>query len=283
MRRLMTTLVLLLASVCLCALPSVSAREEPPMCSATEQSVEAAMRAQFEGWFVAYNRGADSYGVNTVPLCARIHPFDVSEANRSGYVPSFCADDAHGFYDWLCFFDTAYSLENTWPDRVTRQEVAQAKDATTMNMWIGGPFPTPPSDVEDFVFNPSAYPQQASTALSPVCGPIKKFNGGIVYNASVPGLPEQFQIERDRAFTYNCGAVFDQNELTPGFWTFRLQICSSAPIRPGAPTKNSSLGGNDGWDNVRAETESVCWWDRSMVIEIKSRQDNPDQCCNCER
>ena len=280
-KRIATLMLSFIVSTVILATPAF-AQKDPALCSATKQSIAAAMRAQFEGWFVAYNRGADSYGVNTVPLCARIHPFDVSEANRSGYVPSFCADDAHAFYDWLCFFDTAYSLQNNWPVRVTHQEVRQAKDATEMHMWIGGPFTSRPSDVQDFVFNAAAYSEQANSPLSPVCGPIKKFNGGIVYNASVPGLPEQFQIERDQAFTYNCGAIFDKNELSPGFWTFRLQICSAIPIRPGAPTKNSSLGGNDGWDNVRAETEKDCWWDRSMVIEIKPRQENPDFCCNCE-
>jgi hypothetical protein len=253
------------------------------LCRATSESISAAMKSQFAGWFIAYNNGADSYGVHTVPLCARIHPFDVSQANLSDHVPSFCEEDAHGFYDWLCFFDTTYSLQNNWSYHVTRGEVAEAKENTVMNLWIGGPFIAPPSDVSDFVFNSGSYPdEEPTTKLEPECGPIKKFNGGIVYNSSVPGLPEQFQIERSNTFTYNCGIIFDQFELTPGFWTFRLQICSDIPIRPGAPTKNSSLGGNDGWDNVRAETETTCWWDRSMVIEIKPLQDSPEQCCGCQ-
>ena len=250
-------------------------------CHATKENIAAAMRSQFEGWFVAYNRGADSFGVNTVPLCGRIHPFDVSQANLLDSVPTFCEEDAHGFYDWLCFFDTTYSLQNNWPNRVTHQEVMEAKAATQLTMWIGGPFASPPADVTDFVFNSGAYLEEPTLQLTPGCGPIKKFNGGIVFNASVPGLPEQFQIEKDRAFTFNCGTIFDQFELTPGYWTFRLQICSFIPVRPGAPTKNSSLGGNDGWDNVRAETENVCWWDRSMVIEIKGHEDHPDFCCTC--
>jgi len=264
------------------SLPSAFA-ERATECHATPEGVAAAMRSQFEGWFVAYNRGADSYGINTLPLCSRIHPYDVSEANRRGDVPSFCAQDAHGFYDWLCYFDTAYSLDNNWPERVTHEEVKTAKSVTEVSLWIGGPFAGPPPDVEDFVLNPGAYPDwEATTPLPTSCGPIKKFNGGIVYNATVPGLPEQFQIEKAHAFTYNCGAIFDQFELETGsFYSFRLQICSDIPVRPGAPTKDSSLGGNDGWDNVRVETEEECWWDRSMIIEIVDRDDGPDFCCTC--
>lgn len=262
--------------------PWLAAVQRSSDCHATSQSVATAMRSQFQGWFIAYNRGAESFGVNTVPLCGRIHPFDVSQANLLDAIPSFCEEDAHGFYDWLCFFDTAYSLKNNWPDKVTHGEVADSKAATQLSMWIGGPFSSPPTDVSDFVFNAAAYPEFPTASLDSICGPIKKFNGGIVYNASVPGLPEQFQIERNHAFTYNCGTIFAPFELTPGYWTFTLQICSDMPIRPGAPTRDSSLGGNDGWDNVRAQTQQACWWERSMVIEIKSHGEGPDFCCACD-
>jgi hypothetical protein len=250
---------------------------------ATYENLMAAMQSQFTGLFTADNRGSDGdhsangKGMPRVPNCARIHPLDTSDVNLNAEVPTFCEEDAHAFYDWLCFFDTTYSLDNTWTERVTHQEAGQAKSVTRIRMWIGGPFVDPPADVADFVFNRDGYPAHEPTVeLAVWSGAIRKFNGGIV----LQDFPELYQALFDHAFTYPNGVIFDQVELeAPYNYTLRLQICSSSPIRPGSPTKDSSLGG---WADVRAETEQECWWDRAMVIQVEEHKNGPEFCCKDE-
>ncbi|MHC4089775.1 MAG: hypothetical protein ACYSVY_05775 [Planctomycetota bacterium] len=247
---------------------------------ATYENLLAAMQSQFTGLFTADNRGADgdhaANGISTpgIPGCARIHPLDASDSNLAGDIPSFCEEDAHAFYDWLCFFDTTHSLANTWPERVTRREAGDAKSVTGVRMWLGGPFVDPPADVAGFVLNPEGYPAHEPTEeLEVWSGALRKFNGGIV----LQHFPELYQALFDHAFTYPNGVIFDQLELeSPYYYTLRLRICSSSPIRPGSPTKGSSLGG---WVDVRAETEQTCWWDRTMVIQAKKHTESPDLCC----
>jgi hypothetical protein len=247
---------------------------------ATYENLLAAMQSQFTGLFTADSRGSDGEhaasgnGMPRVPGCARIHPLDTSDANLAGEVPTFCEEDAHGFYDWLCFFDTTYSLANTWPERVTRQEAGDAKSVTDVRMWIGGPFIEPPADVADFVVNPEDHPAHLpDEELAIWSGAIRKFNGGII----LQDFSELYQALFDHAFTYPNGVIFDQLEfVAPYYYTLRLRICSASPIRPGSPTKNSSFGG---WADARAETEQECWWDRAMVFQATEHAAGPDRCC----
>lgn len=254
---------------------AVTARAEPPGDGhATYEALWATMQAQFPGFFVAQSSGndGDQSGRAGISACARIHPFEVSEENLGGGIPRLCRDNAWGFYDWLCYFDTTYSISQGRP-RVTPEEVRTAKKVTTVTIKRAGPFLTPPADVADFVFNRSGYPDhEPSEQLTVWSGSIRKFNGGVVLEDI--GDPF-FEIQRQHAFTYPNGVIFDQRSLEPGFHTLRLQICSSQPVRPGSPTKDSSTGPVDGWANVRVATDEECWWDRAMVIEIVAHEYAP--------